>query len=187
MWFKSVGVIGGPQSANAKILQALMRRAGANPDKVDWITMQTGGPMVAAISTHQVDVVYGDSSTALAAESQGAKRLFDFSKDADPLNGLVYSTFVSSKALLAKMPDLSTRFNAAIRDAYKFMADPANSAEVTRIATDVVGLPKSPTLPDAIADRCRPVRRRQPRTGQQKCPVPIQLGNRTRHSPAHRG
>ena len=148
---KTIGAQGGETSSNSLILKALMTKAGGSPSDLNLVTVNAGGATVAALAAGQVDVAIPDYGTAIVAEQQGSKEIFDFKTDGPPdLSNVVFTEYLTSDAALAKYPGLDQRFLRAVTKAEQFVKDPANAAENHKIAVSDTKIPESATLDEAI-------------------------------------
>jgi ABC-type nitrate/sulfonate/bicarbonate transport system substrate-binding protein len=142
----------GGGSAFDVILKGLFSDAGLAPTDFTNVNTTHGGPEVAALQNGQVDAVMADIGTALSLQSQaGGKAVLDMTKvGPDWLTQQAWSGFLTSQGALAKNPTLADKWQAAMADTQKWMQDPANKAELHRIATQVSKIPEDPDLDQAL-------------------------------------
>jgi len=143
----------GGGSAFDVLLKGLYTDAGLAPTDFTNINVAHGGPEVAALQNGQVDAVLADIGTALALQAQaGGREVLDMTRlGPEWLTGQAWSGFLTSQAALTKNPTLADKWQAAMADAQAWMRDPANAAELHRIATQVSKIPEDPELDQALS------------------------------------
>jgi ABC-type nitrate/sulfonate/bicarbonate transport system substrate-binding protein len=134
-------------------MKAMIAAGGGDPASLDIPNVGYGGAQVAALQSGQVDAVLAHDSTKVAADKIGlGASVFSLLEDAPAqYQGMLSGAFVATGDTLAKHPDFADRFHRATAEAYAWMKDPANSAEMQSIAIKVEGLPDSPELPQRLA------------------------------------
>ena len=145
---------GGAGSAFDTILKALFVETGLPADSYSNINLSHGGPELAGLQTNQVEAVFADIGTALMIEKAGAGKAVMRMYDQGPewMTLQAWSGFMTTPDFETRGDDSIERFQAVLAQTREYMQDPANRAEIKRIAVEVSGIPDSPGLEEALAE-----------------------------------
>jgi len=113
-----------------------------------------GGPELTALMSGQVDAVLTDLANANAITAKGGFRtVLDLTRSGPPeVTGMAWSGLIARVPTLTQDPTFASRVQAVFSETRAFMQDPANAAELHRIAVEVAGIPAdTPKLDESIA------------------------------------
>jgi NitT/TauT family transport system substrate-binding protein len=142
----------GPGTTFDLVLKSLYQDAGLAPTDFSNVNIAHGGPELAALQQGQVDVVLADpGSVPNLISGAGGRVVLDLSKQGpDYASQQAYSGLNATEATLAAKPQLTERFQAAMKETQDYIKNPANLKEIRRIAVDVSKIPDTPELDAAL-------------------------------------
>jgi len=142
----------GPGTSFDLVLKAVYQDAGLAPTDFSNVNIAHGGPGLAALQQGQVDAVLADpGSVPNLVRGAGGKVVLDMaSQGPDYVFQQAYSGFNATEQTLTAKPQLTERFQTSMKQTQEFIKNPANIAEVRRIAVDVSKIPDTPELDAAL-------------------------------------